>query len=357
MAAVRWLIAGVWLGVQPWLRWPSLSSDVSHRLTLLVCCVAMWCWAMRRSRVFVVPQSWVAWTAVLLTLLAWTFRDVWRDGAYFNAFTETAALSHGVATVLTLLAGLWAWCQWSAADLRTLRWVGLAVLEINLLVALAQWWTGTAHVTGVMGIDRGLASYAVAWLPICWVWHPFLIALPLALLLLAHKPLALVAAVIALWRFCSWTVRGGLLLACGGGLLLMHPASTLIGRLMSRWDTWGHAWQASWEHPVVGWGFSPMVLSGVMAKYGYLLPSLHSDWLMLAVGAGWGLTLWALWEVAKVVDAVPTTRWAEALQGSLLGVAALSAVQSTLSHARIAGLMLFLLAWWVVEQREGARDA
>ena len=96
-----------------------------------------------------------------------------------------------------------------------------------------------------------------------------------------------------------------------------------------------------------------MTMNTIRHQYGYLLPNLHSDWLTLAVMAGGGVALGAAWLWARVVFASPASRWAAACQASLLGVGVLSAVQGTVCHARIAGAVVVLLAWWVAEQREG----
>lgn len=343
-------LLAAWLGVQPWVSWPGLFADTSHRLTLFLLSIALVFSRLGVSNSARLPGAWVGWAVACLSVLGYGLRDAFRTGEYFTFFVETAVVSNGIACVVALTLGLWAMIQQPVTVLRQMRWVGFAFLSVNIICALGQRLASIEHAAGVLGIDRGLASYAVAWVPFGWAWHPLIGWMACVGLLLAGKPLALVAALLALWPVVKqkwWLVLG----VAAAQAILLPQVYAVTSKASQRLDTWWHGLQASLAHPFVGWGFSPMVIGKIQHEYGYALPSLHNDWLLLAVGAGWGVTVWALWLWGRAVFAAPVNQWAAACQGSLLGLGCLSFVQSTVSHPRIASLALFLLAWWLVEQR------
>lgn len=359
---VGWVILACWLCVQPWARWPAWSAEVSHRLTLLACTVMLGLWQLGRFSPQRLPRAWLAWVAALLVVMLWHLREALTSGDYFTFFVETAVLSNGIATALTSAFGLWALLQWRS--LRAVRWFGLALLVANLMVALPQAWRGgwstgdwhAMNVGGLLGMERFLGTYAVAWLPICLVWSPWLAILPLALILLAHKPLLLFGAVVSCWALLGRRVRT---LVIAGGLAAVWWMWPLVlgQKLAQRGLTWWHGLQASAARPFAGWGFDPMTMSDLRQAHGFILPSFHSDWLALSVFAGWVVALWAAWLWWRVVSVVPRTRWASACRGSLLAIGVLALVQGTVSQARIAGLALVLLAWWSLEQRQESSHA
>ena len=346
----------VWLwllvGVQPWLRWPGLSLEISSRLTLTVCCVGLGLTQMVGSPPrWRLPPAWGAWLVGLGGVLLLQRWPIIATGGYFEWFRETALLSDGLITLLAVTWGLWALLQVPPRTFRTLRWGGLAFLLVNLWVAVGQAWAQGWTASGVLGMDRFLAAYALAWLPVCWVWTPWLALVPVSLLLLAHKPLALLAAAFA-WMAVirsprRWVIPCGVSLVVWASLLSSWPI-----QVSQRAVTWGHALQASLTHPWIGWGFSPMLWSQLRQTHGYLLPSLHSDWVTLIVSAGWLVALWAAWCWGSLIRTPPRTRWGLACQASLVGIGVLALVQEAMSQARIAGVMLVVLGWWHAEQRE-----
>lgn len=351
---MRWLL-GLVIVVQPWWRWPAVFPDVSARLTLVLLCFSAAVYAVARPSSLGLPGAWAAWVSGFLIAVAWSAFPVLREGRYFDHFLETAALCDGVLVVVACWMGLWAFTQASQEDFRWVRRLGVGLLLVNLVVS--AWQAGhLPRVTGVFLSDRLLAAYALAWLPVCWVWRRPLILLPLLLLAITHKPLVLIvggAAVV--WRLRGWRWAGLTAVAVTAGWLASTPAALAL-RTMQRMDTWRNALHAVWDRPL-GYGFSPLVLNTVRQEYGYLLPSLHSDWLMLAVGAGLLIAVWAGWLWWQVCWARPVTETALALQVALFSLGCVSCVQSTLSHASVGGVAFVFLAWWLVEQRKGVSDA
>ena len=350
MLTYAWLAAI--LLVQPWLDWPQLFTDTSHRLTLVCCMVGLGLHRMVSSIPIVrFPVSWGAWVVVFLVVVIVHAWHVVATGDYFRFFQETALFSDGIITLLSLTWGLWALLQVPASMFRRLRWLGMAFLYANFIFAVAQ-MLRHEPVTGVLGMERLLGAYAVAWLPICWVWHPATALLPASLLLLSHKPLPLVVAAISLWPVVRGWRKASIV---GVGVAAVWYATTLpaLGlRVTQRSDTWWHALQASFAHTWIGWGSGPLTLNTIRSQYGYLLPSLHCDWLTLVVQSGWVVAFATLVLWVRTVSDRPTSKWARACQGSVLGIGVLSMVQATVSHARIAGVMLIVLAWFMAEQRQ-----
>ena len=190
-----------------------------------------------------------------------------------------------------------------------------------------------------------------------WAWRRWLVVLPLALVLATAKffPICAAAGVLSVLLARSWKVR----LA----IWTVVPALTLWGlwnytipqRITQRLLTWWHTLQATNDHPLVGHGFWPMSQRAIDA-YGYHLPSVHSDWLAVAFGAGWvvvGLVVWALWRLLRQAP----DGWGAALRVSVLGAAALACGQQVVSHARLAGLVMVVVAWLILEQKEYLRNA
>lgn len=341
----------VFLIVQPWLVWPHLTSDVSHRLTLTCSMVGLGLWQIVSApATILLPRAWALWVFACLAVLV---RHAWQivvSGGYFEFFQETALFSDGLITLLSLTWGLWALLQQPTRAFRVGRWGWMAFLAINLVMAASQWITHQT-VTGVLGVDRLLGAYAVMAIPLCLTWRRPLVIVPLALLLLAQKPLPCLAALIACWPLIRARWRGLYTIALTSAALWFVCTSSTL-KITQRADTWWHALQASGAHPWGGWGFDPMVFGTISQQYGYLLPNLHSDWLALAVQAGWLVALGAFSLWGRIVLTIPRTSWARACQGSLLGLGVLCAVQSTISHARLGGVALFLLAWFTAEQRQ-----
>jgi len=350
---VTWaLLAGLLL-VQPWLRWPSLWPDTSHRLTLVCLLVAFGLHRVvsgqARERF---PAAWAWWVAAVLGVLVAQSWHVIASGDYFRYFQETALFSDGLIALLSGVWGLWALVQLPAQTFRACRWVGLAFLVVNVLVMGGQAWAHRQMV-GAFGLERLAGAYGVAWLPVCLAWHPAAAVAPALMIALCHKPLPMIAALMACWPLCPRRWKSVLMTAVVVSTWLWLGTTSLVAlKVAQRTDTWWHAWCASLVHPWVGWGLTPFALNTIRQTYGYLLPSLHSDWLALAVHLGWVVAGGAVWLWSRTVRMAPCTRWATAVQGSLLGLGMLSAVQSTVSHARMAGLLLFFLAWFAVEQRE-----
>ena len=347
---MRWLLC-LLVAVQPWWLWPNLFLDTSTRLTLIGLLFAAALCAMARPISRGLPVAWVAWALAFVVSVGWAGFFVMSSGAYFEHFLETAALCDGLLVALASVLGLWAFSQARTEDFRCMRWVGFLFLLTNLAVA---GWQVVHHAPRVMGLfeaDRLLAAYALAWLPVCWVWHPVIALVPIAILALTHKPVVLIIGVAALlWRVKGWRWGATIAtLACGAWCVAGPQAFGL--RWSQRGLTWLHAGQAVLDRPF-GQGFSPMVLSKIETQYGYLLPSLHSDWLMLAVGSGIVVTGWALWLWGRMCWQQPVTQTAAALQHGLWALGCVSFAQSTVSHAAVSGLALVFLAWWLVEQRQ-----
>jgi hypothetical protein len=347
---VWWAVVVAWVSLLPSWGWPGLDLQVSSRLGYLFGGLILTVAQLR------VPASVVLSRRVLLlvawgaALCAWHLREPLRSGDYFAYFLETSAVSNGVSVLAVSTLAFWALLQVPAGRWRQVPWVVVPWLFLNVIVVLAERWTGVVHPAGIAGTNRILASLAVAWMPICLAWMPWTSAFPVALLCLSHRPLAILAAAVSLWPFLAWRWRVASV-ALSLPVAWWAHEGVLDLQFSQRWETWTHAAVASAAHPIAGWGFSPMVLNEVRQEYGYLLPSLHSDWLTLALCGGWVTAILALAAWGRVLRSVPATRWGMACQGSLLGLGVLSAVQETVSQARVGAVALLLMAWWSVEQR------
>ena len=357
------ILLGVWLFVQPWLVWPQLLPDTSHRLTLVALASGMGLACLCRVRQAIpLPVRWAGWMACLLGVMVVHQWDVMTTGEYFRFFTETVVLSDGVLVVLALAWGLWGLRQLPARWFPLLRWAGLAMLVLNAGFMVAQaggrrWHLGSfmpGHLTGVMGLDRALGAYGVAWLPIMLVWQPWASLLCLGLVACSGKFAAWIGAGVAVCLTKpSWAwgaVPVSLLGACRFG-----GASFWLS-VHQRLDTWWTALRASVVHPWVGWGFSPMAVPTMQQQYGYALPSLHSDWLLLVICGGWPLAILTGWLAWQIMRTPSKTAWRRATRASLLAIAFMSAIQTVASHARIAGLMLVMLAWWWMETDQQTKE-
>jgi hypothetical protein len=275
-----------------------------------------------------------------------------QDGAYFEYFQETALFSDGL---LVMLACVWGW--WALIQLPSTWWpwvyrAGLAMLVLNAVYAIAQasgcrWTLGAGHpvgVWGVMGVDRALGAYAVAWLPLVWQRTRWLVWLPLLLIVLAGKITTwLGVLVVSVWMYprLMWLSIPICLIVAR-----WWTDGTFDAKLSQRWMTWTNTWQAIQLQPWAGWGFGPMIEMKIRTLFGYVLPGLHSDWLSLAfrggvVVAGSALGIWVAW-CARWRGLSPMAR---ALTASLIGLACMSAGQAVISQARIGGLALVLWAW------------
>lgn len=343
-----------WGLVQPWLLWPSLVADISHRLTLVclsVACGLTACWRVGVTKPL--PASCGVVVAGALAVRLWHGLPTIREATYFETFIETAFFADGLLVVVAVVWGLWALRQLPLAWWRRLRWVGVVMCAANLI---ASWPWGGRAATGLMGIDRLLGAYAVLWLPILAAWRWWLAALPLTLIALCGKEMAWVGVLaIVVWRWPRrmwWLVPVGLAIAVVSAeraVLIRgeHPAD--VSKVVQRLQTWGPTWSATLQHPFAGWGFSPMAFSRMSAAVGARLPSVHSDWLSLAFHAGWivfGLMAWAVGSMLRTRSVTP---WQRALQESVVGIGVMALGQSVVSHARIAGTLLLLLVWWWVE--------
>ena len=378
------LVLAVWLGVQPWLSWPELFQETSHRLTLVICCVALGLLRFGHAeRMRPLPRSLGWWVAALLLVMASHHWHLIRDAAYFTFFQETALFADGVLVVVALVWGLWALRQLPAVWFQRLPWAGLALVSLNLLLSLGQarglnWHLGTPqlsdltadavrihhlnpyHPSGFMGFDRCLGAYAVAWLPILWTWwKPFqqwpwvrpLAILPLGCVLLAAKVTTWIGVgVVVWWMLPGWKWKLGGVAACLAAAIWWSDGE-LVKKIPMRLLTWWHTAQAVSVYWLCGVGFHPMTSTLVRQKFGFALPGLHSDWLSLAFHAGAGIAAWAAGWVVWLVTQRPRTPMAKALQASLAGLAVMSLGQSVVSHASVASLALILMAWWWVEQQ------
>lgn len=299
-----------------------------------------------------------------------------HDAAYFTFFQETALFSDGVLMVVALCWGLWALLQIPLAWFSWIRIAGVVFLIVNLVFAVAQWhglnWhlgvphpvnLSSAEVTryqlsayrasGVLGLDRSLGAYAVAWVPILWSWKRWTVVIPMVCILLAAKVTAWVGVAVVVWWLCPrWWGR---LVLVGTALLAMLWCTDgeLMKKIPMRVITWWHTAQGIQAFWWRGVGFHPITSTMIRQRFGYALPGLHSDWLSLAFHAGIVLALTAMLWVWKMVTQPARTTTSVALQASLAAIAVMSLGQSVVSHARIAGLMMIVIAWSIAEQREG----
>ena len=115
-------VLAVWLGLQPWGKWPGLPADTSHRLTLLGCAVALGLTHCARDAwMHPLPRAWVGWIVGLVGIMVLQQWPVMRDAAYFQWFQETAAFSDGLLVLLGVSWGLWAARQLPVTWFRRLR--------------------------------------------------------------------------------------------------------------------------------------------------------------------------------------------------------------------------------------------
>ena len=369
----------VWLGVQPWLAWPGLFSDTSHRLSLVICCVALGLLRFGECRPHrPLPRVVCWWATALLLVMTSHHWHLIRDAAYFEFFQETALFSDGVLMAVTLTWGLWALLQLPASWYRRLPWVGVGLVSLNLVLALAQahgqslpWivshpaeYAASAYKpSGFMGFDRALGAYAVAWLPVFWVmWQPVarwtwfrpLILLPLACIMLASKVTTWIGVgVVAWWILPSWKWKTLGLLACIATAVWWSDGD-LIKKIPMRTMTWWHTAQGACAFWWRGVGFNPLATTSIRQQFGYALPGLHSDWLSLAFHAGIPIALSAACYVVWLVMQRPVTPMAGALRTSLAAIAVMSMGQSVVSQSQLSGLIMVLVVWLWGEQEQGA---
>lgn len=361
------LVLGIWLLIQPWLVWPNLYAETSHRLTLVVCCVALGLLRLGdRAIHHPLPRGVAWWIVGCVGILVCHHLHLIRDSTYFQFFQETALFADGLCDVIVLTWGLWAVCQVPATWWREIRWVGVAMLSLNLLFIVAQgagrhWFLGSfpqppetqtvVGVSGLMGLDRLLGAYGVAWLPVCFAWSPWLALLPISVIAASGKVTAWIGAAVAVILMRPrWTP---MLLPLALVAILCWTDGSLTKKIPLRVGTWTAAVRATRDHPWIGAGLSPLAAPTARATHQSPLPSFHSDWLALAFHFGWPLALWAGWGVRSLCRP-PVTPLSRALRASLIALAVMSLGQATLSHARIAGLALVLVAWFWQEQRRGA---
>ena len=352
----------IWLVAGPWLAWPGLSPDVSQRLTLVVCASAIGVLGCLNKSARPIPGEWVLAALAAISVMAIHMWPVIQRAGYFEAFYETALYCDGLLVVLAILWGAWGMLQLPLAWLRRLRWLGLWMLLLNGVLVVGQlagwgWHLGAVHpgkASGVFHYDRLLAAYAVAWLPILAIWRPWgrpwLIVLPLALILVAGKVTGWIGAAVAIVilfpkvRVCAVALCGVAALALTDGTLLLKVQQRLL--------TWGHALQALTDRPLFGWTFGPMAESQFGQEVGYLLPGLHSDWLALMLGGGIPLGIVLGCAVARLLKTNPLSLWDRALQASIAALAVMALGQRVVSHAPIAALAVLFIAWWSREHAE-----
>lgn len=357
---LRGLVGLCWLLVQPWLVWPSLATDSSHRLTLVSCAVGLGLVTCSTSGPRqALPATWTCALSLLAGSIVWHALPIVRAGGYFEHFRETALACDGMLVLLACWWGAWALRQVPRAWFHALPWCGLAMLLLNAVYVVAQaagqgWHLGGyEHQSGVLGMDRLLGAYALAWLPICWVWRRWLVVLPMALIVASGKVLVLGAAVMTV----CWLLTGRWRWLPLLGLLAIPWVHTGLWGLQitQRLKTYGALVSAIGERPWAGWGFAPMTLTTLQQQHPGILPSLHSDWLALAFHAGVLVVVAVLLVWGRVVLSVPKTRWAHAVQASLVGLGVLAASQHVVGHARLGGLAIVFMIWWLHEQAEEAR--
>ena len=350
---MAWVAFWLLILFQPWLDWPHLLPVVSHRLTLVVCGLLLGLGQIGSTRrVSALPWRWlVVALGVGVVLFAHTGASV-LDGGYLDHFQETALLSDGLLLLLAVVWGAWGLLQVPMRWFDQLPTVGTWLVLVNCGVAL--WQRGqSGEGVGLLGLDRYAGAYALCWLPIVWTtrrWVGVLAAL--CWLLLAGKLFPLVVACGVLgWLWASrwrWSALAVLPLA-----VIVHQGAWGL-QVVQRAETWRNGLTASIARPLLGWGFSPLAWAMLPESYGYHLPSAHSDWIALVFHGGWlllGVIGWGLWGTLR--DR-PRTPLARGLRISLLASAVLACVQDVVSDARIGGLCLVFLVWWVREQTESA---
>ncbi len=368
-AALRLAIIGglwAWVLVQPWLMWPNLQPDVSQRLSLVCCCliVGLITITMSGQRTGL-PPAVSGWVALLVLVMFLHQGPIITDGGYFEFFQETAVFSDGIFLLVAVTWGVWGLLQVPGQLFRWLRWAGLLMVCVNLAFCLVQalglTWTPTVvhpgKLSGLMGLDRGLGAYGVLWLPILllwprkWYWGVLLALLPFALVVIAGKVTTWIGTTVAVWWL--WRSRWRWAVLPPGIWVAMRfgGESALNLKLEQRWLTWIHTLQAIGDRPLAGWNFHLWTGAVTLPKYGYVLPSIHSDWLSLAFCAGVPVTLFAVCIVVRMAWTSCGTRMARALQASLVAVAVMSAGQSVVSHARIGGLVILFGVWLWHEHR------
>ena len=377
----------VWLGVQPWLAWPGLFSDTSHRLTLVICCVALGLLRFGDTAPHrPLPRAICWWAAALLLVMTSHHWHLIRDAAYFEFFQETALFSDGVLLAVSVVWGFWALRQVPIAWFRLLPWIGVALCSINLILSLGQangmnWHIGTPHPvdctaeaiaryhisaykpSGFLGFDRVLGAYSVAWLPILWLaWRPFprrqwfgpLALIPIVCIILASKVTTWIGVAVVVWRLCDrliWRLSG-----CALALIaaVRYSDGSFLLKIPMRALTWLHTAQGAGTFWWRGAGFNPLAATSIRQQFGYALPGLHSDWLALAFHAGIVMAVSAACYVVWLVVQRPLTPMAGALQASVAAIAVMSAGQSVVSQSQLSGLIMVLVAWLLAEQEQGA---
>ena len=340
----------MWIGVQPWLRWAQLTPDVSHRLTLMVCALAMGLCSLglpRAARSLPATWLWVVWGSV--AVIACQVRPIVLQALYLTQFHETAALSDGALIVVSGAWGVWAFRQYPLTWARRLRWAGLALLAVSVWMAWGQsQWGRHLGAGGLLGMDRCLGAYAVLWAPILMAWNPWLFLLPLLAVWLSGKLFAWVGLCLVIAR-ARWRWKWALLLGCLIAAQRSYMGSHAL-QVIQRVTTWGPLMRALPAHPFIGWGFDPMAYGRIAAAFHPAMPNAHSDWLALALFGGWPLALLVGWAWWRIVRTAPTTRWMAALRTSVFATGVCAFGQEAISHARVAGTMLLLLGWWAIER-------
>ena len=343
-----------WALGQPFLRWPALGPSVSSRLTLVVLGFGFGLWACSQAS-RPLPRRWLALVSGVLGVLAWHTVPIVQDGGYFRMAQETALLADGALFAVSLVFGLWGLRQLPVIWFRRLRWAGLFLVSVNLLVALWQWTHPVSKSApwGLLGMPHYLAAYALLWLPIFWIWQPRLVLLPLALIALTGKASAWFALAVVCWQL-RIHMRAWFLTICGA--FALWGGMALWPKLLMRLTTWELALKETLKYPLLGQGFSPFVGVRLPTAEGFLLPSLHCDLLTLAIHAGWIVAVGAVLLYGQVLTQRPATPWAAACQASAWGLGVLALGQGVFGDCRIAGAALLLLVWWQREQ-ESAHEA
>lgn len=344
--------------VQPLARCPGLAPETAQRLALVALCVGLGLCAMAQGGVRALPPPIVWSGGAMVAVLGWQLWPQIHSGDYFGAFIETAAGADGLLIVVAVLMGFWGLLHVPVGEFRGLRYLGVLFLLSNVAVVMMQAmdrWPFRTHpsLNGLLGVDRCLGAYAVLWMPVMWAWRRWLIILPLALVLATAKfiPITVAGVVLALLMTRAWWMRAIWMMSVPAVTLWMLWNYTIPQRITQRLLTWGHTLHATADHPFAGHGFWPMSQRAIDA-YGYHLPSIHSDWLALAFGAGWmvtGLVAFALW---RLLRHLPSRGWGSALRLSLVGASLLACAQQVVSHARLASLVLVFCVWGILEQQE-----
>lgn len=353
------LIVG-WVLVVPFLRWPALFPDDSHRLTWITCCLLLGVLTCGRTSKGL-PSLWTAWVLSLCGIMGWHHRHLFLEGEYLahTSFRETAWLSDGLLLVLAATFGAWALSQFPVKWFRRLRWAGAAIVLANLGAVAWElhlgWVPGSLSVSGFMGMDRFLGATGVLWAPVLWAWSPWLGGVAVFLVLFSGKVPALVGLLVAwcVWKPPrTWLARLGLVSAFSLAVWGLG-VGTFTLQVSQRLQTWWHTLQATVEHPWVGHGFS-MLSEQAIRAYGYALPSIHSDWLFLAFHAGWPFALFTLVLVLSRILPRPVTREGRALRAALCGVFVMACGQAILGHARVLSVVVLFVVSLL--QEETAHD-